>query len=1138
MARQALPQLIAGVLRPAGGDAAPIGVGTPAWRAWLADPANGAFSVSTAAGAVTVRREQKGGGAYWYAYRRDGPRLRKAYLGRASELSGARIEQAVAALTAHADPPGAVTQSAAVELRLLGAPELRRGATRVSISSAKAVALLGYLALAPTAQSREQLLDLLWPTSPPEAARKNLRNTLWAIRTALGDTVLAGTSERLGLGPGVDLDVRDLLAAAQPAQADPAALQLALERYRGPLLDGVTLRDAPEWEIWLTGERERLLQRFNAAAASLMELQRAAGDWAGLARTAGLALAHDDLNEPAHRALMEALARRGDRAGALRQYDRLRSSLDRELGAAPDGDSEAIHDAIVRGGVAPSAAARPALPPLPHAGPPPRPQLVGRGAELRALDDAWARAGAGQAHVVVLSGELGIGKSSLWRAWAASRGDAAPVELQCLEATRGLPFAPLVALFSNPAWGARVAAAVGSRPPAWLQELSRLLPALQELPPQAVLGGPPAEGRQRLFEAFVQAPLAVGTAPHLLFVDDLHWADGATRDWLDYAIRRLRDTPLLLVASYRSEDADHELLRRVAQWERELPVRRLALGRLAAAEASALLSSLGVSAEQRARLAHESAGNPFFLTELAQAGALSVPPALADLVRARVQALPEPARQLLQAAAVLGPDSEGATLLQISALDEEPALAALDSLLASGVIVEHDARYSFSHPLVATVVRGAMSQVRRATLHRRAATALAQGYAEHLPAQAGRIAAHYREAGDQRQAAHYDTLAGDYALSVTAAREAVQLYRQALAAEQTPERMLRLGRALVWHGEQAEARALIEQAGATFAARDDRPNTAMASLLLADLALTHGGYAEAGALAEGALALVDEREPFTAASAHMLVGTAARARGDLAAAQHHIDICLRIAEQHRLTEVQMYAAVGQSNIRAEQGDLAGALAAGRAVVSLARRVGNGFYEVVGHNNAAYRATLLGRYAEAHAHLAEGLAMADARGLDMPRQWLYSTRGELALAEGAWDVAEEWLARARAEAVRQQNDGQVATIDANLGRAAAGRGDLARAAALLARGWEASAATAANSQHVQIGLWLAELYSRMGAHERARATWRAATARLAGGADIWLRAEAEEVARQIGERASAAGDHETRRPDPLGKQGAN
>jgi DNA-binding SARP family transcriptional activator/ATP/maltotriose-dependent transcriptional regulator MalT len=1091
MARPALAQLIDGALYiPAPEATAPIIVGSPAWVAWLADPANRAFSVPTEAGALTVRREQKGGGAYWYAYHRTGPRLRKAYLGKTADLNLERIAQALATL--HAPVP-TVTQTDPLTMRLLGTPQFVRGATPLTLASAKAVALLGYLALAEEPQRRERIQDLFWPESLPTAAGKNLRNTLWAIRTTLGADLLSSAGERIGLSPAVQHDLSLFLAAAaQPNDTPPDALQHALAHYRGPLLDGVTLHDAPELELWLTRERERLLQYYRTAVEALLARQQAAADWPALAQTAEQALTHDDLHETAHRALMEALARRGDRAGALRRYERLRTLLDNELGVPPDAASEALHDAIVRGALNPTAPERLPLPAPPRPTPPPRQPFVGRVHESAALDAEWAHAAQGTARVVVISGELGIGKSRLWQHWAAGAADPHLIELQCLEATRHMPFAPLIAIFGNATWSARAAAALGANLPPWLQDVTRLLPTLNDLP-HALIGGAPAAERQRLFEAFVQALLAFTEPPHLLALHDLHWADSATLDWLDYALHRLRATPLLLVVSYRTEAVSREHLRRIAQWEREVPLRRMELSRLTTDEAADLLTALG--AKDQSRLVHESAGNPYFLTELARSAVQGVPPALSDLVRARIDALPEPAQQVLQAAAVLEPDIEAPILVQISALDETTTLEALDTLFSSGMLIEHDERAGFSHPLIATIVRATLSRVRRATVHRRAATALAQIYANHLPAQAGRIAAHYREAGDRPQAAHYAMLAGDYALSVTAAVEAVQFYRQALADDAGAECRLRLGRALAWCGEQAEARALIQQAYADFAAHNDRHNMALAKLLLADLALTHSGYAEAGQLAEQARDLIGGAEAFIAASAHILIGTAARVRGDFATAQRHIDACLELAAQHNLLEVQMYAAIGLSNLRAEQGDQVGAYAAAQQIISLAQQVGYSFYEVIGHNSAAYRATLLGDLAGAHRHIRAGLELADARGLEMPRQWLYSTRGELALAEHAWEEAATWLQRARVEAMRQNNTEQVAMIDANLGRVAAEQGDLLRAEELLTQSWQASAAGAGRFQYVQIGLWLADVLSRRGDDARARSTWEAATAHL-------------------------------------------
>src|SRR5512142_2691020 len=136
---------------------------------------------------------------------------------------------------------------ASPHLFLLGAPKFELNRKPVTLGAAKAVALLGYLAATGEPQSRERLLGLLWAESSEEAARKNLRNTLWSIRKALGEEVVAGAEDRLELGSDVWVDARAL-------ESNGNAARSALDLYRGPFLDGLELADAPEFEIWLTAE--------------------------------------------------------------------------------------------------------------------------------------------------------------------------------------------------------------------------------------------------------------------------------------------------------------------------------------------------------------------------------------------------------------------------------------------------------------------------------------------------------------------------------------------------------------------------------------------------------------------------------------------------------------------------------------------------------------------------------------------------------------------------------------------------------------------------------------------------------------------------------------------------------------------
>lgn len=240
----------------------------------------------------------------------------------------------------------------------------------------------------------------------------------------------------------------------------------------------------------------------------------------------------------------------------------------------------------------------------------------------------------------------------------------------------------------------------GSMPSAWLAEVARLLPELREvfpdLPPPAVL--PPEEERRRVFEALVQVVLSLDAHPLLIFVDDLHCADRATLEWLPYLVHRMRSRSLLLVLAYRSGEAPSALIHLVATWGREGVLRRLPLDRLGPDEIAQLIGSLRVDSTLAHRLQAQSAGNPYFLIELSRyAGSAApdaIPPALADLVRSRIERLGEPAREVLQAAAILEPDF-GLPLLALTASHgEDEILDALDTLLRSGALAEARAAYA------------------------------------------------------------------------------------------------------------------------------------------------------------------------------------------------------------------------------------------------------------------------------------------------------------------------------------------------------------------------------------------------------------------------------------------------------------
>jgi len=987
-----------------------------------------------------------------------------------------------------------------IKLLLLGPAELGLNGQPVDLKSAKAMALLAYLAVTGGPQSRDHLVDLLWPDSLPEAARKNLRNTLWHIRKQLGDDVFTADADWIALAPAVELDLREF------EQARPT-LPAALNLYRGPLLDGVAVADAPDFELWLATERERLGQLYLRQLETHLAAQRANGDWPGMLATARRALAADNLQEPMHRAVMEAHARLGERADALRQFDALKNTLAQELGVSPLPETERLRAAIINGSLPQPEAVAPTPIPRPPA-PKPATPFVGRQPELAALHEQFQLAGQGQARVTLITGELGIGKTRLWQEWSASLPPAgATLEARCLNTTQLLPFAPLTGLFGQSVCLSRLL----GLSPIWLAELSRLLPQLRQAAPELpqLPALPPAEEHQRLFEALVQVLRAFNGQPLVLFVDDLHWIDQATLDWLVYLVDRMQREPLLLVGTYRPSDAPPQLSQVTAGWNRAGRLLRLPLARFTPTETAALLSALGRT-QQVDRLQQQSAGNPYFLLELSHGEADDTPPELAELVRARLDRLPDAARQVLQAAAILDNNVDFATLRRTSGRGEEETITALEVLLDHNLLTERPTGYEFTHPLVAQVVRHSLSLARRSFLHRRAAQALEAVFADRLDALAGQLAYHYGQAGQPGKAARLAEVAADQAVKLNALTEAGKFYRQALMLEPTPEHRLKLGEVMLMQGQPAEGRDLLRQAAGEFEKSANKLGVAQAYLSLSLSFMNSGQGHEVVHWAELALAQLESpQNPEALARVHHALAAGGTLAGTpLAQTQQHLQEAIRLGTEHNLPGLTGIGKFELGNLLAQQGNLAAAIDSFQAALELAQIDGNLFQMVLAHNNLAYHLTLTGEFETARRHIETGLELAETYALFSPRQYLYSTRGEVALAAGETDQAQSWFERALREAQRNHNQVQAANIQANLGLVARRRGQLDEALLLLEAARGAAAVFTAPHLQTQIDLWLAELYVQRGEHAAARAALTQAEARLAGseraGLQVWAR----------------------------------
>lgn len=232
-----------------------------------------------------------------------------------------------------------------LRIRLLGGASIEgpEGPLTGRVAQRKPLALLAILATDRTRSvSRDRLMLLLAPELDTERARHLLRDTTYALRSALGQDAVVGAAEELRLDRSqVRCDVWEFEGALEAGD-----LTGAVSTYQGPFLDGFHLRDSPEFDSWATHERERLGARHREALEALAQAATAAGDHAGAARFWSLRLGSDRLHSVATLRLMEALVASGDTAGALRCAATHAALLEAELGSVPDPQVEAMAERL------------------------------------------------------------------------------------------------------------------------------------------------------------------------------------------------------------------------------------------------------------------------------------------------------------------------------------------------------------------------------------------------------------------------------------------------------------------------------------------------------------------------------------------------------------------------------------------------------------------------------------------------------------------------------------------------------------------------------------------------------------------------------------------------------------------------
>jgi len=437
--------------------------------------------------------------------------------------------------------------------------------------------------------------------------------------------------------------------------------------------------------------------------------------------------------------------------------------------------------------------------------------FVGREREMAVLDELREQAENSHGQVVGIAGEAGSGKSRLLyelrrRAWASP---AARLSGRCLSYGTGVPYLPLLHMLRSE-WGigetdgpgavaARIRQGLARTdldPAEALPYLLRLLDvqpgteALAELSPQALQARTFAVLRQILFHAGRGGLV-------LLEIEDLHWVDQTSEDFLASLIEGMAALPLLLVLTYRSGYQP--------RWMDKSYATQIALRRLSARDSRIVVDAVLRQAQLPEDLAQavldKAEGNPFFLEELTRSllerqslGDVSVPDTIQGVLIARIDRLPEEHKRLLQTASVLGREF-GLDLLQ-AIWDQSTPLAPLLADLKRWEFL-HEAPESvpsgrpacfFKHALTQEAVYQSLLSGRRQALHGATVQALEALYADRLQDAYDSLAYHSPRADDPEKAVEYLSLFAEKAARGYAHAEAAKALGVALElAERLPE---------------------------------------------------------------------------------------------------------------------------------------------------------------------------------------------------------------------------------------------------------------------------------------------------------------------------------------------------------------
>jgi class 3 adenylate cyclase/tetratricopeptide (TPR) repeat protein len=544
--------------------------------------------------------------------------------------------------------------------------------------------------------------------------------------------------------------------------------------------------------------------------------------------------------------------------------------------------------------------------------------FTGRGRELAELRRMLEIVMNGEGQVVGVSGDPGLGKSRLaWEFCRMAGEDATVLEGRCLSHGAAIAYLPLFELVRNACGIAadEVADLAGTKIERKIKALELDVSVAHYLrhafglptgdPGVAALD--PVALRARTFEALRQLLVAeAGQRPLVMLIEDLHWVDRTSEEFLAGFVDELPSVPIMLLVTYRPGYSP--------PWPGKSYASQLALRPLSPAASENIVASILVGGDRGAAtaIAERGEGNPFFVEELARATrdhadekGVAVPETVQEVLAARIDRLTADQKAALQVAAVLG--REFSLDLAEEVWDGDvPLEARLQELKGLEFLRERhgcpERIFLFTHALTREVAYDGMLEARRRELHGRAGASLEDSQAGHRFEHGELLAHHYSRSADPARAIPYLAAAGARAKDRYANEEAIRLYRKALSIidnlpaghdrdRQELENLEAIGPPLTARYGYAspEVQRTFERTVALAESLDRKDSTVIGLVALWSSRFVQGRTADAYQIANRALSIVDPGSRLKG-QVHLVVGGSALSLGRPAEGLSHLEL--------------------------------------------------------------------------------------------------------------------------------------------------------------------------------------------------------------------------------------------------------